>query len=248
MVILGSILSQPLDPAIDKALRFIESKLAKDDGLEYWEVAEEDDREHFVYNQTQYLLSVMFKSIGRQDLFEKIRKKHHPDEPDNDPTKGKNRIASDRWCVLDGETKRFYLLNEKSVQGKGNDEFVLVALHWLLRKEHASKLDPRRWDYDRKAKRWFDTVKSRYDPSKGVLEMDKADIGKGTYSVYKVALLGILANRMKDTATLNSVRTFLRNWQDEGIGGWQTERTEDLKAGGLINAETTALVILALLD
>jgi hypothetical protein len=235
-----------LDPSIDKALRFIES-LAKDDGLEYWEVTEEKDPEHFPYNQTQYLLSVMFKAVARQDLFEKIRRRHRPDEPDNDPTKGQGRIACDRWCVLDGETARFHLFNQKNVEAKGNDEYALLAVHWLLRKEQASRIDPRRRDYDRRAKELYETLKSRYDPSKGILEMDKADKDKGTYSVYKVALLGILAKRMKDTEVSDSVRTNLRIWQDER-GGWRTERTKDLKPGGLINAETTALAVVALLD
>ena len=241
-------MSQPsVDPSIDKALRFIQS-LAKDDGLEYWEVAEENDREHFVYNQTQYLLSVMFKAAGRQDLFEKIRRKHLPEEPDNDPTKGPNRIACDRWCVLDGELNRFYLFNEKNAEGKGNDEYALLTIHWLLRKERASRIDPRRRDYDRRANELYNTLRSRYDPLKGVLEMDKADTDKETYSVYKVALFGILAKRTKDTGILNSVRTVIETWQDEERGGWRTERTKDLNAEGLINAETTALAILALLD
>jgi len=80
-----------------------------------------------------------------------------------------------------------------------------------------------------------------------VLNMDKADRKKNLYSVYKTALMGITAKKMKDQEVLASVRATLRSWQNTD-GGWVTDRTPDLQPNGVANAETTALVILALSD
>jgi hypothetical protein len=77
--------------------------------------------------------------------------------------------------------------------------------------------------------------------------MDCADQKKQLYSVFKVALFGILAGKMGETELLASVRTRLRDWQDES-GGWKTDRTIDLQPRGYANLETTALSILALVD
>lgn len=205
-----------------------------------------------MYNQTQYLLSILFDKVGRGDLSQKIRSINRPEDEDNDPAR-KDHKAGDRWCVLEERTDLFDPALVRHAQdgvteGKGNDEIVLMALYCLLRAKSLPPQDPLVKSFRRNAENYWNIVKSRYDSSKGVLAMDKADQEKNKCSVYKVALLGILAKQMNDLATLESIRANLRAWRRETKGGWQTERTPQFKAAGLINAETTAMAILALLD
>lgn len=75
--------------------------------------------------------------------------------------------------------------------------------------------------------------------------MDKADLERNLYPVYKVALFGILAKQMDDASIVREVQANLRKWQHQA-GGWETDRTINLKADGVANIETTALSILAL--
>ncbi len=77
--------------------------------------------------------------------------------------------------------------------------------------------------------------------------MDKADSKRNLYSVYKVALLGILAKRMNETDTAITVRESLIKWQDQ-YGGWVTDRTPSFEPDGVANIETTALSVMALLS
>ncbi|MEM2107202.1 MAG: hypothetical protein QXV46_05265 [Candidatus Bathyarchaeia archaeon] len=220
-----------LTPAIERALLFIDSLRVDNAGSEYFEVAEQNHSEHRVYNQSQYLLSVMFKKLGRHDRAEAIRSKHPLGEPDNDPRRRRHK-ANDRFCILEGDVKNFYLANQ--TDSNYNDEIALLSLYWLEkgRKDYSDKL--------------WRKIYSRYDFSRGVLKMDKADYKRKLYPVYKVALFGILAKRMDDKTTLENVQRNLLRWQDES-GGWVTDRRKDLEPDGVANIETTALSIMALL-
>jgi len=239
------------DRDVDQGLRFLYS-LRKDPAeSEYYEVKGKWEQQHQVFKQTQYLVSILFKKIGWDDLSQKIRSINRPEDEDNDPPR-KGHRAGDRWCVLEGRTDLFdpqlvRHAREGVTEGKGNDEIALMALYCILKAEGLPP-HPLAKSFRQNAEILWNTVKKRYDPSKGVLEMDKADRENNSHSVYKVALLGILAKRMNDTETLESVRRNLRSWRDKPTGGWQTERTLQLKPGGLINAETTAMALLALAD
>jgi hypothetical protein len=76
--------------------------------------------------------------------------------------------------------------------------------------------------------------------------MDKADMERNLYPVYKVALLAILAKKLGKTNMLADVQNQLRSWQHH-IGGWETDRTVNFRPNGVANIETTSLSILALL-
>src|SRR4030042_508239 len=118
------------DSSIQRALRFIDSLRVDDARTEYFEVAEKDHSEYRVYNQSQYLLTVMFKQIGRNDLAQAIIRKHPPSEKDNDPRRRRHK-ANNRFCILEGDIKNFYL--EKRRSSRYNDEMALIALGWLLK-------------------------------------------------------------------------------------------------------------------
>ena len=225
-------MTTPSHPAISRALKFIDTLRVNDSRSEYYEVAELDHSEHRVYNQSQYLLTLLFKKVGRIDLAQAIRRKHRPDEPDNDLPRRKGHIACDRWCILEGDIAPFYLKNR--INSSYNDEKALLALYWLEKGSQGN------------AKRIWKQLHSRYDSLQGVLKMDKADRERSLYPVYKVALLGILARKMNKPDIAGSVEGSLRRWQNTG-GGWETDRTPILRPDGVANIETTALSILALL-
>lgn len=224
-----------MDPAVGRALSYVRSLRADEVPSEYYEVSEKTHSEYRVYNQTQYLLSIMFKHVGNEDLALKIRSRHMPGEVDNDPGR-KGRKSDDRFRVLEGVTDGFYLAGQKDALN--SDEKALLALFWL------QKGGLKGIQY---AKVLWKQLRDQYDLSRGVLKMDKADRKKNLYSVYKTALMGILAKKMNDQEILASVRATLRSWQNAD-GGWVTDRTPDLQPNGVANAETTALAILALSD
>lgn len=116
---------------VEKALGFIDTLRGDDTRSEYYEVAEPEHSEHRVYNQSQYLLSILFRKIGRNDLAQRIRVRHPPEEPDNDLPRRKGHKSNDRWCILEGDTKTFYLANR--INSSFNDEKALIALYWLER-------------------------------------------------------------------------------------------------------------------
>ena len=218
------------DSSIERALHFIDSLRVDETRSEYFEVAERNHTEYKVYNQSQYLLSVMYKRLGLYDRMEAIRKKPDPEERDNDPRRKRHK-AKDRFCILEGDIKSFYLAKRRG--SKYNDEMALLALYWFAKERNRS------------AKKLWERLHSRYDSSRGVLKMDKADLERNLYPVYKVALFGILAKQMDDASIVREVQTNLRKWQHRA-GGWETDRTINLKADGVANIETTALSILAL--
>jgi len=235
------------DRPVEDALDFIDSLRVDETRCEYYEVAEQNHSEHLVFNQSQYLLSVMFKLLRREDLFQRIRRRHDPKEPDNDP-KRRGHIAKDRFCVLERDIERFYLAGKTDAEN--NDEIALLALYWLSKKHPLLGNALHRGIID---KLWR-KLQSRYDPVRGVLAMDGADRDvaqqrglKELYPVYKVALFGILAKEMKETNILAKVREKLKEWQHYR-GGWETDRNGDMKPNGVANVETTALSILALVD
>ncbi len=220
------------DPAIERALHFLDSLRVDDMRSEYYEVAETTHSEHRVYNQSQYLLSILFRKLGKEDLVQAIRRKHPSDEPDNDLPRRRGHRSNDRWCILEDDIKPFYLSNR--INSRYNDEKALLALYRLERGR------------ERPAKTLSEELSSRYDPAKGVLQMDEADAEKDLHPVYKVALFGILAKRINDATTVRSVQESLRRWQHQA-GGWETDRKVDLTADGAANIETTVLSTLALL-
>jgi len=228
-------------PQIDKALIFVNS-LGENNGESYYEVAEVKDLEYRIYKQSQYLLSILFKTLGRDDLFRRIRKKHRPNDFDNDKNR-KWRRANDRYCVLEGDTIHF---NTSGVEAESSDGIALLALHCLNMKSLSKKVEEQ---YRLKAKELWNKLLLRYDPSRGVLAMDRTDKKNNLYSVYKVAFLGILAKKMSDGAILSRVRQDLIKWQQESNrnGGWITDlKPDSLELIGLANVETTALCVLAL--
>lgn len=111
-----------VDSVIERALLFFDSLRVDDTRSEYFEVAEQNHTEHRVYNQSQYLLSVTFKKLGKDDYAQAIRNKHPLGEPDNDPRRKRHK-ASDRFCVLEGDVKNFYLSNQTN--SNYNDEIAL---------------------------------------------------------------------------------------------------------------------------
>jgi len=231
-------LLEPIDTVILKAMSFVDSLRVDDNRCEYREVAEQNHSEYRVYNQSQYLLSVVFKLLGRDDLAQAIRNKHDPNEGDNDP-KREGRKAGDRFCVLEGDLEHFYLKNRVFLDSEKNDEIALKALYCLQKKPD--------WMYGRNAKKSWEKLRSRYDSSKGVLRMDESDLERNLYPVYKVALLGLLAKEMGDKEIVTRVREDLRKWQHSD-GGWVTDRNINMDPDGVANLETTALAILALID
>ena len=106
---------------VERALGFIDTLRVDDTRSEYYEVAELEHSENRVYNQSQYLLSILFRKIGRNDLAQRIRVRHPPEEPDNDLPRRKGHKSNDRWCILEGDTKPFYLANR--INSSFNDEF-----------------------------------------------------------------------------------------------------------------------------
>jgi hypothetical protein len=232
-----------LDPSVEKAARFLDSLRTDERRTDFYEVAEPEHSEHRVYSQSQYLLSILLKRLGSEEYSRNIRGKHLAGEVDNDPTRS-GHTANDRFCVLEDDTKPFYLSNQKDAET--NDEIALLALYWLNKKVPilGNSL------YRRNADRLYEKLRARFDTVRGVLEMDRADRmrqPRPLYPVYKIALLGILAKRMKDMATLNRVREVLRAWQHPS-GGWVTDRTTELAPDGVANIETTALCTMALQD
>jgi hypothetical protein len=205
-----------LDPSVDRAARFLDSLRTDERRTDFYEVAEPTHSEHRVYNQSQYLLSILLKRLGSEETYRNIRGKHMVGEVDNDPTRSGHK-ANDRFCVLEVDTKPFYLAGQTKTDN---------------------------------AERLYKQLVARFDPVKGVLEMDRADRlrkPRPLYPVYKVALLGILAKRMNDIATLNRVREVLKAWQHPS-GGWVTDRTLELAPDVVANIETTALCTMALQD
>lgn len=232
-----------MDPSVEKATRFLDSLRTDEGRTDFYEVAERSHSEHRVYNQSQYLLSILLKRLGSDVHFQNIRGKHPVGEVDNDPTRSGHR-ANDRFCILEDDTKPFYLADQKDAET--NDEMALLALYWLNKRDPVIGNTLNR----RNAERLYGKLKARFDSVRGVLEMDKADQMRKPsplYAVYKVALLGILARRMNDMATLNRVREVLRAWQDAS-GGWSTDRTTELAPDGVANVETTVLCTMALHD
>ncbi|MEM2962031.1 MAG: hypothetical protein QXY01_03335 [Candidatus Bathyarchaeia archaeon] len=225
---MSSIYSRP----VERALSFIDTLRVDDTRSEYYEVAEQGHSEHRVYNQSQYLLSILFKKVGRNDLAQKIRMKHPPDEPDNDLPRRKGHRSNDRWCILEGDIKPFYLANR--INSSYNDEKALIALYWLERNRRQA------------AERLWNDLYSRYDPVRGVLQMDKADAERNLYPVYKIALFGILAKRIQNMEVLANIQKKLVAWQHRS-GGWETDRKIDLTPDGVANLETTVLSTMALL-
>jgi hypothetical protein len=231
-----------LDPSVDRAARFLDSLRTDERRTDFYEVAEPTHSEHRVYNQSQYLLSILLKRLGSEETYRNIRGKHVVGEVDNDPTRSGHK-ANDRFCVLEDGTKPFYLAGQTKTEN--NDEIALLAIYWL--NKDPTKSDP---TCRRNVERLYKQLVARFDPVKGVLEMDRADRlrkPRPLYPVYKVALLGILAKRMNDIATLNRVREVLKAWQHPS-GGWVTDRTLELAPDGVANIETTALCTMALQD
>ena len=227
------------DGAIQKALKFIDG-LATDDRTSYYEIYENDPNERKEFPQSQYLLYVTFNEIGLQELSSKIASRYDFSAVDTvDPNRA-GRPANDCFCVLEGKIEPFRHAGKRDC--KNNDEKALLSIYWLQRKDRL-----RGWLYRGYADDVWRQLAAKYDPSRSVLEMDCADQKKQLYSVFKVALFGILAGKMGETELLASVRTRLRDWQDES-GGWKTDRTIDLQPQGYANLETTALSILALVD
>ncbi|MBS7623554.1 hypothetical protein KEJ39_07780 [Candidatus Bathyarchaeota archaeon] len=103
-----------------------------------------------------------------------IRCKHPLGERDNDPRRMRHR-SNDRFCILEGDIENFYLSDQKD--SNYNDEIALLTLYWLERGQT---------DHSR---RLWRKLHSRYDSSRGVLKMDRADSKRRLYPVYKVALL-----------------------------------------------------------
>lgn len=228
---------------VQRALDFIHNKLRDQNGGSYYEVAQSDHTEYRIFPQSQYILYITFKKLGLTQLAEEIARRHDFAQPDTVDKKRNLRPANDTYCVLEGELKPFRLAGQK--RSDYSDEVALLAMFWLEK----SKSPLGKILHRKKAEELWKELKSRYDISKGVLKMDKADADKNrpVYSVYKLALFGLLAKRMNDQEVLAKVRQTLRDWQDKD-GGWVTDRSVELVPDGVANLETTALAILVFVD
>jgi hypothetical protein len=233
-------------PVIQRALQFIDELREDDNRASYYEVAEKSHSQYEIFPQTQYVLYITFNLLGLNDLATRIARAHDFSAPDTvDPTR-KGQPANDTYCVLENELNPFRLAGE--TDSDYNDEMALESIYWLSKK---LPIIGNRIIYRGRANRLWKKLLSRYDPIKGVLEMDpaekeiKPDKPQPLHAVFKLALFGILAQEMADVKTSESVRATLRGWQHDK-GGWETDRTIELKPDGVANLETTCLSILAL--
>jgi hypothetical protein len=232
------------DPAISKALRFIDGLKQDNSAGSYYEVAEVEHSEHEVFPQTQYVLYITFNLLNLRDQASAIAKAHDFTAPDLVDLTRHGRPANDTYCVLEGDIKPYRLMNQKD--SEYNDEMALSAIHWLERKQPLIG----NVFYRRNADTFWKKLQGRYNASIGFLEMDPAEKSRKPaplHAVYKLSLFGILARRMMGHDMLSNVRANLRQWQDAS-GGWITDRTLDLAPDGVANLETTCLSILALAD
>ena len=229
------------DPIIQKALAFIDSLRQDENRSSYYEIIEPDPNEHKVFPQSQYLLYITFKQLGLNELANRIARAHDFTQIDKvDPNRA-GRPANDSYSVLEGDLKPFRLAGNKS--SDYNDERALLSIYWTQRRVPILGNRP----YRKNVERLAEELVTRYDPARGVLEMDAADSRRKLYAVFKVALFGIMARRTQNSASLASVQNKLIGWQHKD-GGWETDRTTDLSPQGYANLETTCLAILALLD
>jgi len=235
------------DPGIDGALQFIDGLREDDDRASYYEVAEKTHSQHKVFPQTQYVLYITFNALSLTQQAVRIAGAHDFSKPDTVDLTRNGRPANDTYCVLEGNLKPFRLAGQ--MDSDYNDEMALLSVYWLERKVPiiGNRL------YRKNADRIWNKLLSRSDRVNGVLEMDPAEKEitptkpQPLHAVFKLALFGILAKQMADLSTLHIVQSTLRQWQ-HAKGGWETDRTIDLKPNGVANLETTCLSILALTD
>jgi hypothetical protein len=224
--------------AVENALRFFQSLTADPAGTLYYEIAEPTtDPEHRTYTQSNYLLKITFTKIGQQTLANAINV--DPTLPNDDP-KNAGRVTGYRWCILEGRSDIFYLMSVND--SDYNDVLALLVLYWLTQAKGLLAFRARR-----KAKNCYEKLKARFDPARGVLEMDPAEQENGLYAVYKIALLGVAARAMNDAVTVDQVRNKLIEWQNRDSGGWRTDRQTDLQPHGFANLETSCCCTLAML-
>ncbi len=220
--------------ATSRALEFFRTLQVDPEGSGYFEVAETTSGEHRVYTQSNYLLKITFNTLGQTALGSAIQV--DPMESDNDPTRA-GHLTGDRWCVLEDRTDLFYLKGQ--TQSVHTDELALLVIYWF---EKGGFLD---WLNRKTAKKIYSGLIPQYDSALGVLRMDAADLARGLYSIYKVALLGIAAKLVNDLQTSASVAQHLLQWQASS-GGWITDKDRNLNPNGLANIETTCCCVLAI--
>lgn len=141
-------------------LNFLQG-LESDHPGKYWEVYELGHGDHRIWPQTQYLLYVTFKRLGRFELARRIR-----DANDfKTLTIDRRGLVSDaRFCVLDNDAPPFYLAEWATLPGNF-DEVALLGHYWAL----AGNIN--------RAKELANFLKSKWNQQLGVLGMDEGDKG-----------------------------------------------------------------------
>jgi len=211
---------------IEKGLKFLAGLESLHPGW-FWEVYDPKHCDRRIWPQTQYLLYVTFKRLGKADVAERIKSANCFTSPAVDRV----GYANDRFCVLDNDTQPFHL--SKSETSDYFDEIALIGHYRTLSGDKE------------KALRLASYLRQNWDPNLGVLGMDKGDKEHNLFRVYKTALAGTLFARVEMLQECESTaETLLQLPQEDG--GWITDLKPDGTKDGVANAETTCLVLICL--
>jgi hypothetical protein len=211
---------------IKKGLKFL-AGLESDHLGWFWEVPDPSHTDRRIWPQTQYLLFITFKRLGRADIAERIRSANWFISPAVD----RLIYANERFCVLDNDVGPFHLWNYEN-----SDNFDEVALIGHYRALVGSI---------GKAVSLAECLLNNWNSDLGVLEMDKGDRIKGLFPVYKTALAGTLFARIEMQQECQSTTEALQRLQEDD-GGWKTDLKPDGTKDGVPNAETTCLALICL--
>lgn len=193
----------------------------------FWEVYDPKHCDRRIWPQTQYLLYITFKRLGKVDVAERIKSANCFTSPAVDRV----GYANDRFCVLDNDTQPFQLW--KSETSDYFNEVALIGHYRALKGDKTKALSLAKY------------LHQSWNPDIGVLGMDKGDKECSLFRVYKTALAGTLFARVEMLQECHSTTaTLLRLQEDDG--GWITDLKPDGTKDGVANAETTCLALLCL--
>ena len=217
-----------LQTSIISGLSFLTSLQSDHPGW-YWEVADPNHGDHKIWPQSQHLLYLTFKRLGKLAAASQIYYANDFKAPAED----RNIPTCSRFCVLDNDPSLFYLAGaENSVNF---DEVALVGHYWALMGDTTKPLNLAQF------------LKTQWNPTLGVLGMDAGDKQANLFRVYKTALAGTLFARVGGSAMADcqSTATKLQSLQDP-CGGWVTDLDTSGKPNGVCNIETTCLALICL--
>jgi len=123
-VIVGRVLSN-LQTNITAGLNFLSSLQSDHQGW-YWEVSDPNHTDHKIWPQSQNLLYITFKRLGKLDAANQIYYANDFKVAAED----RNIPACSRFSVLDNDPSLFYLAGSET---SGNfDEVALIGHYWSL--------------------------------------------------------------------------------------------------------------------